>query len=139
MTRNQNKEVRSETGSRIHGTQSSEASEPLSMRIITHNIRYATKSPFKGKEPWPIRCPLLCSELVFNSEEQETFIFPQEVLHSQLVKILRSLNKSISTYRQDPWSYIGVGRDNGKATSEFPPILSSIYLASKAMGNEVAK
>ncbi|KAE9367640.1 DNase I-like protein [Stipitochalara longipes BDJ] len=96
--------------------------EYFSIRVITHNIRYATQSPFQGEEPWPVRCPLLCSALVFNSNIQETFICLQEVLHTQLMDILSSLNKS--TAAQDPasWSYIGVGRDDGKLAGEYSPI-----------------
>jgi endonuclease/exonuclease/phosphatase family metal-dependent hydrolase len=92
----------------------------LSIRVITHNIRYATEAPFKGEEHWPVRCPRLCSELVFNSTSiPETFICLQEVLHSQLVDISRSLNESTS---RGEWQYIGVGRDDGKQAGEYSPI-----------------
>jgi len=99
-----------------------EAVAPLSIRVITHNIRYATQSPFQGEELWPVRCPLLCSALAFNSNNPETFICLQEVLHTQLLDILASLNKSTATQAGDPWSYIGVGRDDGKMAGEYSPI-----------------
>ena len=95
---------------------------PLSIRVITHNIRYATQSPFQGEERWPVRCPLLCSALIFNSNYPETFICLQEVLHEQLLNILESLNKSTGTPGGDSWSYIGVGRDDGKMAGEYSPI-----------------
>ncbi|TVY94479.1 hypothetical protein LAWI1_G001210 [Lachnellula willkommii] len=91
----------------------------IDIRVITHNIRYATETPFKGEERWPIRCPRLCSELVFNSTSiPETFICLQEVLHSQLVDVQTSLNGSAS----GEWDYIGVGRDDGKQAGEYSPI-----------------
>ncbi|KAN0095520.1 endonuclease/exonuclease/phosphatase family protein-like protein [Hyaloscypha variabilis] len=93
-------------------------SGPLSIRVITHNIRYATQSPFQGEEPWQVRCPLVCSALAFNSNTPETFICLQEVLHTQLVDILESLNRPTA----GSWSYIGVGRDDGKLAGEFSPI-----------------
>jgi endonuclease/exonuclease/phosphatase family metal-dependent hydrolase len=108
-----------------HGTLSSQASnnnEPLPIRIITHNIRYATRIPFKGEELWPVRCPLLFSQLVFHSTAPETFICLQEVLRSQLEDILESLSKSIVAQGRDAWSFIGVGRDDGKTAGEYSPI-----------------
>jgi endonuclease/exonuclease/phosphatase family metal-dependent hydrolase len=97
---------------------SSDAS--ASIRVITHNIRYATEAPFKGEERWPVRCPRLCSELAFNSTSiSETFICLQEVLHSQLIDISTSLNDSAS---EGQWRYIGVGRDDGKQAGEYSPI-----------------
>ncbi|KAF8861410.1 Endonuclease/exonuclease/phosphatase [Acephala macrosclerotiorum] len=93
----------------------------LDIRILTHNVRYATESPFKGEERWPVRCPRLCSELVFNSIEPTTFICLQEVLHSQLVDILACLNESSSPDIR--WSHIGVGRDDGKQAGEYSPVI----------------
>ncbi|KAG9234969.1 endonuclease/exonuclease/phosphatase family protein-like protein [Amylocarpus encephaloides] len=90
------------------------------LRVITHNIRYATETPFKGEELWPIRRPKLCSQLVFNSIAiPTTFICLQEVLHLQLVDILESLNASSP---QKEWECIGVGRDDGKQAGEYSPI-----------------
>lgn len=96
--------------------------EPIVTRIITHNIRYATQSPFEGEELWLVRRPLLCMQLVFNSAVPETFICLQEVLNEQLLDILASLNNSKATHGQDSWSFIGVGRDDGKTAGEYSPI-----------------
>ncbi|KAF7901484.1 hypothetical protein EAF00_003705 [Botryotinia globosa] len=90
----------------------------IPIRVLTHNIRYATESPFKGEELWSVRCPRLCSELVFNSTIPETFICLQEVLHSQLVDIHDALNEGPGS----PWSRLGVGRDDGKEAGEYSPI-----------------
>jgi endonuclease/exonuclease/phosphatase family metal-dependent hydrolase len=104
-----------------HEAQSFKKSEPISIRVITHNIRYATGSPFKGEERWPIRCPRLCSELVFNSvPNPETFICLQEVLHNQLIDISTALNPSAGIGGE--WKYIGVGREDGKEAGEYSPI-----------------
>lgn len=91
----------------------------LQFRVLTHNIRYATDAPFKGEERWPIRHPLLCSELLFHSNNPATFICLQEVLDSQLRDIMRSLNKNVT----ERWAYIGVGRDDGERAGEYSPII----------------
>jgi endonuclease/exonuclease/phosphatase family metal-dependent hydrolase len=93
---------------------------PVGIRLITHNIRYATESHFKGEEPWPTRCPPLCSQLVFNSRGPEAFICLQEVLHHQLMDVLSSLNEAAT--HEAKWAYIGVGRDDGKKAGEYSPI-----------------
>lgn len=106
-------------------TSSGVSSEKVPIRIITHNIRYATRAPFKGEERWPIRCPLLCSELVFNSTNPDsTFICLQEVLHQQLLDIHSALKDA-----DESWTYIGVGRDDGKQAGEYSPIFyrSSVW------------
>ena len=93
---------------------------PLRIRVLTHNIRYATEAPFKGEEKWPIRCPRLCSELLFQSSEPATFLCLQEVLHQQLLNILESLNHLGTP--SSSWTYIGVGRDDGEMAGEYSPI-----------------
>lgn len=95
--------------------------EPVRIRILTHNIRYATGSPFKGEEKWPVRCPHLCSELVFNAlPNPATFICLQEVLHPQLLDVSNALNKTANIAGE--WRYIGVGREDGKEAGEYSPI-----------------
>jgi endonuclease/exonuclease/phosphatase family metal-dependent hydrolase len=92
----------------------------VQFRVLTHNIRYATNVPFCGEERWPVRCPRLCAELLFNSNSPETFICLQEVLHSQLQDIMHSLNGPANL---EEWAYVGVGRDDGKLAGEYSPIL----------------
>ena len=99
----------------------------LPLRILTHNIRYATKSPFKGELPWDDRKQPLLNELRFNTRNQDTFICLQEVLHNQLVDVLSGLNQeSSSSSRSMPtnqqWDYIGVGRDDGHEAGEYSAI-----------------
>jgi endonuclease/exonuclease/phosphatase family metal-dependent hydrolase len=90
----------------------------LPIRILTHNIRYATGDPFEGEKPWSSRKQLILDELRYNTlHSPESFICLQEVLHEQLVDLLVGLNST------DEWSYIGVGRDDGKQGGEYSPIL----------------
>ncbi|KAK0674158.1 Endonuclease/exonuclease/phosphatase [Cercophora samala] len=87
----------------------------LPIRLITFNVRYATKKPVPGEEPWSVRCPKLCAQLRFITWGQDSpFICLQEVLHSQLTDIQDRLGHA--------WSYIGQGREDGKMAGEFSPI-----------------
>jgi endonuclease/exonuclease/phosphatase family metal-dependent hydrolase len=106
--------------------------DSLPIRILTHNIRYATSSPFKGEKPWPTRSPRLLGELRFQTRHNsEAFICLQEVLHVQLADILTGLNNrkldpttvSSDGDSEDEWTYIGVGRDDGRRAGEYSPIL----------------
>lgn len=100
----------------------------LPLRILTHNIRYATKSPFKGELRWDDRKQSLLNELRFNTRHQDAFICLQEVLHNQLVDVLSGLNQqsppsSNPTPTGQQWTYIGVGRDDGHEAGEYSAIL----------------
>ncbi|KAJ5983148.1 hypothetical protein N7481_005247 [Penicillium waksmanii] len=96
----------------------------LPFRVLTHNIRYATPSPFKGERPWNERKQLLLNELHYNTRfGSDTFICLQEVLHNQIVDILTGLNsKSNSKSSSLDWAFIGVGRDDGQQAGEYAPI-----------------
>lgn len=92
----------------------------LSIRLLTHNIRYATNSPSKGEDYWAVRKPRMINELKFNTAHcAESFICLQEVLYGQLMDIMSGLNSS----KKDKWQYIGVGRDDGHKAGEYSPIL----------------
>ncbi|OAX84290.1 hypothetical protein ACJ72_01332 [Emergomyces africanus] len=96
---------------------------PLPLRILTHNIRYATSAPFKGEKPWPDRKQRLINELQYHSRHNpEAFICLQEVLHVQLIDILSALNPNSNKGTTAEWAYIGVGRDDGKQAGEYSPI-----------------
>lgn len=93
----------------------------LPLRVLTHNIRYDTRNPFRGEKPWSVRCPHLCAELVYHSmNPTESFICLQEVLYNQLEDIHNALNEAANL--RPSWSYIGVGRDDGKRAGEYSPI-----------------
>lgn len=102
-------------------------SATLSLRVLTHNIRYATSQPFRGEKPWAERRQLLLNELVYNTRHvYESFICLQEVLHAQLKDIVEGLNdenRSVPAKGDISWAYIGVGRDDGKEMGEYSPIL----------------
>lgn len=88
----------------------------LPIRLLTHNIRYATSSPFTGEKPWADRRPLIINEFKYNTlHNPESFLCLQEVLNNQLTDIMSGLGSE--------WSYIGVGRDDGKTKGEYSPII----------------
>lgn len=90
-------------------------SSPINIRFVTFNIRYATKNPVPGEQPWHERRPRLCAQLKFlTSGHDSTFLCLQEVLFSQLMDIQDSLSPS--------WGHIGRGRKDGKLAGEFSPI-----------------
>ncbi|KAL9107285.1 MAG: hypothetical protein Q9227_007827 [Pyrenula ochraceoflavens] len=111
------------------------APAPLPIRIVTHNIRYATSSPFPGENPWPDRLPGLLNQLHYTTlHTPEAFICLQEALHPQLQDLLSGLNSRASQSsgddndgdkkkKKDTWSYIGIGREDGKEQGEYSPIL----------------
>ncbi|KMP09071.1 endonuclease/exonuclease/phosphatase family protein [Coccidioides immitis RMSCC 2394] len=93
---------------------------PLSIRILTHNIRYATSRPFKGEKPWPERKHLVLNELIFHTRHNaESFICLQEVLHVQLEDVLSGLNS-----HGDAWAYIGLETWETVWLSETPEVPS---------------
>lgn len=101
----------------------------VSIRLLSHNIRYATKSRWKGEEPWKVRRSKIASELLFVTRHcPAAFICLQEALHHQLLDILTALNGPSAFQQGDgssspEWSYIGVGRDDGEQAGEYSPIL----------------
>ena len=124
--------------------------QTLSVRILTHNIRYATSSPSKNERPWKERYPLIMNQLFYHTRFMSTgpgneqtassfrnyaaaFICMQEVLHNQLYDVLRSLNdvdektEHYESKQKLPngtlWSHIGVAREDGKTKGEYSPIL----------------
>ncbi|CAG7958528.1 unnamed protein product [Penicillium nalgiovense] len=95
----------------------------LPIRVLTHNIRYATSSPFKGEQPWAERKQLLLNEFEYEARHcAETFLCLQEVLHNQLGDILAGLNQNAELETPE-WEYIGVGRDDGHEAGEYSPII----------------
>lgn len=87
----------------------------MPLRIITHNIRYATGNPVIGERPWSVRCPRLISQLGFITAGHESpFICLQECLHGQIQDIQAQLGES--------WAHIGRGRGQGPRDGEFSPI-----------------
>ena len=48
-------------------TETSTNSPKLSLRILSHNTRYATTSPFPNEKPWAERKQLILNELAYNT------------------------------------------------------------------------
>ncbi|KAG0017182.1 hypothetical protein BGZ81_010862 [Podila clonocystis] len=93
----------------------------LTIRVYTHNIRYATTHPFKNELPWSKRAPLIIRSIRFHTlHNPESLICLQEVLLNQLIDILEGLGPE--------WAYFGVGRDDGKEAGEYSPILFRRYV-----------
>ncbi|KAL8300603.1 hypothetical protein RB597_010405 [Gaeumannomyces tritici] len=100
------------------------ASAPLQVRLITHNVRFATKTPSPGERPWPERCPRLCAQLSFATAGRDaSFVCLQEVLHAQLRDVVDRLNGRGGSSSGGDWAHVGVGRDDGREAGEHSPIL----------------
>ncbi|KAI4274497.1 MAG: hypothetical protein LQ337_003887 [Flavoplaca oasis] len=120
----------------------------MSLRILSHNIRYATTSLVKNEPPWQERRPRIVNELTYNTRPYSSFsnhetdsiartaafICLQEVLHSQLSDLLHDLNGIASNDPDDPlpsgplWAHIGVGREDGHTKGEYSPIIYRVKL-----------
>lgn len=94
----------------------------LPLRVICHNIRYATRHPGPGEQPWSVRRPLLAKQFLYHARHCPiTLICLQEVLHEQLEDLLNDL--TYGYLYSDKWAAIGVGRDDGRRAGEYCPIL----------------
>ena len=122
---------------------------PLSIRILTHNVRYATSSLLENERPWEERFPLIMNELRYNTRpyvdvgplgdrsapSSAAFICLQEVLHGQLSDILHDLNgigfkerEKHSLPTGPHWAHIGVAREDGHSKGEYSPIIYPVQL-----------
>ena len=79
-----------------------------SITAISYNIRY--NNPKDGINVWENRKETVS---IFLNEENADFIGLQEVVHPQLLDLIGALK----TY-----TYIGVGREDGKTKGEYSPI-----------------
>ena len=77
--------------------------------VASYNIRY--DNPGDGDHRWPLRKERLVRELL---AQQPGVIGMQEVLHSQM-QDLRQLMPA-------RYSWVGVGRDDGREAGEYAPI-----------------
>ena len=81
-----------------------------SLYVGSYNIRNQNDDDTREGNGWKQRCPVLCSQVMF---EHPDVFGAQEVLHSQLVDMLRLL---------PDYDYVGVGRDDGHKKGEYAPI-----------------
>ena len=82
---------------------------PEEITVISYNIRY--DNPDDGENQWSLRKEKVASYL---RETQPDIVGMQEVLQHQLEYLNDVLDK---------FSYVGVGRDDGKTKGEYSPIL----------------
>ncbi|KAK1987379.1 endonuclease/Exonuclease/phosphatase [Colletotrichum cereale] len=96
-----------------------EAAPSMLLRIVSQNVRYATKNPTPREKPWSVRGSKLCNQLDFiTSGHESAFICLQEVLYSQI--------EDVRAYLGSAWDYIGLGRDDGKRRGEFSPVFYQV-------------
>ncbi|KAK9360986.1 Endonuclease/exonuclease/phosphatase [Lipomyces starkeyi] len=92
-----------------------DTNEEFAVKVYTHNIRYATRNTLKGEELWEKRKYPIAASIIFNTFNQSAIVLLQEVLHNQLVDLMKLLG--------DEWAYCGVGRDDGRSKGEYNPII----------------
>ena len=80
------------------------------LNVASYNVRNSNPNDAKAGNGWEQRCPVLTQLITFHNFD----IFgAQEVKHNQLEDMLNALPQ---------YSYIGVGRDDGKTKGEYAPI-----------------
>ncbi len=105
----------------------------LPIRILTHNIRFATDNPNDTEKLWADRFPYLSSHFKYHTRPYfaptATLVCMQEVLHEQLLDLHdHTFNTSTShstighTDTDNDWTYVGVGRNDGEMKGEYSPI-----------------
>jgi hypothetical protein len=99
----------------------------IPIRILTHNIRFATDNPDQAEKLWPDRFPHLSSHFKYHTRPHfappATLVCMQEVLHEQLVDLhQKTFNTSNATLSANDWTFVGVGRNDGKTKGEYSPI-----------------
>jgi endonuclease/exonuclease/phosphatase family metal-dependent hydrolase len=86
-----------------------EYSNAQTLRVMTYNIRY--DNPQDGVNAWPNRIDKVAGLI---QKYNPDVIGVQEALHHQLQELMRRL---------PDYSYVGVGRDDGKEKGEYSAIL----------------
>ncbi|HET6541570.1 MAG TPA: endonuclease/exonuclease/phosphatase family protein, partial [Chryseolinea sp.] len=85
------------------------SSEAQPIKVMTYNIRYDT--PQDSVNQWPKRADKVYALI---KKYDPDLIGLQEVMHHQLMDLLQNL---------PAYTYIGVGRDDGKTKGEYSAIL----------------
>ncbi|RYP09446.1 hypothetical protein DL765_008442 [Monosporascus sp. GIB2] len=93
--------------------------DPLSLRVISFNIRYAAPGGIHER-PWSVRGPRVIAQLAESAANATAagavpVIGLQEVLHAQLADIQGGLGPD--------WAHVGTGRDDGREKGEYCPLL----------------
>lgn len=94
---------------------SSPSPATMPLRILTHNVRYATTRPVAGEEAWAVRLPKMVNQLNFATAGRDNaFLCLQECLHHQVHDLQDRLG--------DSWAHIGRGRGERPHDGEFSPV-----------------
>ncbi|KAI1625091.1 Endonuclease/exonuclease/phosphatase [Exophiala viscosa] len=118
-------------GDTVSNTEKLPSSSPLPIRIITHNVRFATDNAEKHERLWENRLHHLTGHFKYHTRQffspQSTLVCMQEVLHGQLQDLSREAfgspsSAADSTNSPSDWIHVGVGRDDGKTKGEYSPI-----------------
>lgn len=80
------------------------------LKIASYNIRYENSNDAKEGNGWQQRLPVICNLVQYHDFD---IWGAQEVLHGQLGDLLGCLSD---------YTYVGVGRDDGKTKGEYAPI-----------------
>ncbi|ETI19439.1 hypothetical protein G647_09273 [Cladophialophora carrionii CBS 160.54] len=127
------------SATRDAATSEQSSSTVIPIRILTHNIRFATDNPDRAEKLWPDRFPHLSSHFKYHTRPHfappTTLVCMQEVLHEQLLDLhQKTFNTSSSSAsanatatrsandNDNDWTYVGVGRNDGKTKGEYSPI-----------------
>lgn len=90
------------------------------LRVYSNNVRVDTDKRFPHENPWSQRKDGVLAALKSRDETYPTLVGLQELKYNQLTDILQGLNGNDQYY---PWTYFGVGRDDGKQAGEYAAIL----------------
>ncbi|KAK0384255.1 hypothetical protein NLU13_8343 [Sarocladium strictum] len=85
----------------------------LDLRLLTYNVRIATKRTGKNELRWNDRRPMMTEQLKDESNANTLMCF-QEAYHH----VVEDINHDLG----DRWSWVGRGRDDGDKKGEFSPI-----------------
>lgn len=80
------------------------------LNVATYNIRNDNQGDANKGNGWATRCPVIANLVAYNDFD---IWGSQEVKHNQLIDLLDALPQ---------YSYVGVGRDDGKTEGEYAPI-----------------
>lgn len=82
------------------------------LHVASYNIRYANPADEQHGNGWALRSPGICDMIAYEAFD---LIGLQEVLKNQLDDLLLKLS--------DKYAYVGGGRDDGKISGEYAPVL----------------
>ena len=83
--------------------------------VASYNVRYANPADEQRGNGWSQRCPVICNQIAYESFD---LVGMQEVLKSQFDDLSNRLSRD--------YGCIGVGRNDGKTSGEYAPIVLSL-------------